>query len=151
MHELMNVSEIELTYKSKVKPSDRKKVTSSKNAADLFRAVYEYGGKIEYKELFYAMYLNRNNRVLGVLLISEGGLSGTVVDAKIVFQGALKLNASAVILCHNHPSGNLKPSQADTDITRKIKEGGKLLDIDILDHIILTSESYYSFADEGIF
>jgi DNA repair protein RadC len=88
--------------------------------------------------------------VLGISEISTGGFAGTVADPKVIFSIALKACASSIILSHNHPSGNLKPSQADLNLTRKIKSGGELLDIAVLDHIILTSDSYFSFADEGI-
>ncbi|MCW3071308.1 MAG: repair protein [Bacteroidetes bacterium] len=87
--------------------------------------------------------------MLGFSKISQGGLSGTVVDAKVVFQVALKANASSILLAHNHPSGNLKPSEADLMITKNIREAGKLMEIPLVDHIILTDEGYYSFADEG--
>ncbi len=99
------------------------------------------------------MYLNRANRVLNWKEISRGGAAGTVVDLKHIFVVGIRLNASSIVLCHNHPSGNMKPSEADVKITRKIVESGKMLDMIILDHIILGGESdvtHYSFADEGI-
>ena len=96
------------------------------------------------------MLLNRANKVLGFSKISSGGTSGTLVDVKIIFQIALKSNASSIILGHNHPSGNLKPSDADIRITRTIKEAGKMMEIPLVDHLILTDENYYSFADEGM-
>jgi DNA repair protein RadC len=96
------------------------------------------------------MFTNRANKVLGIFELSTGGVSGTVADPKLIFAAALKVAASGLILSHNHPSGNLQPSQADIDLTRKIKEAGKLLEIQLLDHIILTTEGYYSFADEGL-
>jgi DNA repair protein RadC len=83
-------------------------------------------------------------------MISSGGISGTVLDTRVIFQGALLANASSLIIFHNHPSSNLKPSKADKDITNKIKKAGELLDIILLDHLIITEHSYYSFADEGI-
>lgn len=144
------VSEIEITYKSKTKPSEREKITMSKDCERIFRSIYDIN-KIEHKEMFYAMYLNKSNKVLGVLLISEGGVTGTVADPKLIFQGALKLNATGIVLSHNHPSGNLQPSEEDKKLTHKIKEGAKLLDMVVIDHIIITSEYYLSFADEGIF
>jgi len=88
--------------------------------------------------------------VLGIVEVSTGGIAGTVADPKLIFAAALKGAATEIILSHNHPSGNLAPSQADIDVTRKIKEGGKLLKIAVLDHIIITSERYFSFADEGL-
>jgi DNA repair protein RadC len=94
--------------------------------------------------------LNRSNAVLGILSVSKGGISGTVTDVRLIFQGALKTNASGIIVAHNHPSGNALPSDSDKKITQKIKEAGNLLDIQLLDHIIiLPVEGYYSFADEG--
>jgi DNA repair protein RadC len=87
---------------------------------------------------------------LGVMSISKGGVSGTVVDPKLVFSGALKALACSIILSHSHPSGNTKPSQADIAITKRLKQGGELLDIGILDHLIITPDAYYSFADEGL-
>jgi DNA repair protein RadC len=88
--------------------------------------------------------------VLGYCQISSGGLSGTVADVRIIMQAALKSNACSIILSHNHPSGNLIPSEADKDLTKKIREAGKFLDIPALDHLIITSETYFSFADEGL-
>ena len=92
------------------------------------------------------MLLNRANKVLGIFEVSSGGSTGTVADPKLVFAAAIKANACGIILAHNHPSGNLQPSQADIDLTKKMKEGGKLLEIQILDHVIITTEGYYSFA-----
>jgi len=94
--------------------------------------------------------LNRANRVIGIFNLSTGGTVGTVAEPKLVFASSILRNASSIILAHNHPSGNLKPSTADTELTKKMKEAGKLLDIPVLDHLIVTSEGYYSFADEGI-
>ena len=96
------------------------------------------------------MLLNRANRVLGIVNISQGGMAGTIADPKVIFAAAIKSAASQIILIHNHPSGNLKPSQADISLTRKLKTGGELLDIAVLDHIILTKDSYVSLAEEGI-
>ena len=101
------------------------------------------------QEQFKILLLNRANKVLGIYEVSTGGMSGTVADPKLIFATALKACASSIILSHNHPSGNLKPSNADLQLTQKVKEGGKLLDIEVYDHIILTTEGYYSFADEG--
>ena len=88
---------------------------------------------------------------LGIMHVSKGGISGTVTDVRILFQAAIKANASGIIVCHNHPSGNLNPSESDTKLTQKIKEAGNLMDIQLLDHLILTTDdSYYSFADNGL-
>lgn len=96
------------------------------------------------------MLLNRANKVLGVFEVSTGSTTATVADPKIIFAAAIKANASGIIIAHNHPSGNLSPSQQDIDLTRKVKDGGKILEVQLLDHVIITTESYYSFADEGI-
>ncbi|MBK9424237.1 MAG: JAB domain-containing protein [Bacteroidetes bacterium] len=140
--------EIKVAYSSKVKVSERIKITSSTCAAELLRSIWSED--LEIREEFNILLLNRANHVLGWFNVSVGGTSATVIDPKLIFSVALKCNASGVILAHNHPSGNLKPSEADLNLTTKLKEGGKILEIQILDHIILTSESYYSFADEGI-
>jgi DNA repair protein RadC len=101
-------------------------------------------------EEFWILLLNRANKVIGKEKISAGGVSGTVVDAKIIFRKTLEVApASSIILCHNHPSGNRNPSQADIDLTKKLKDAGEKLDILVLDHLIIAEDSYYSFADEG--
>lgn len=143
------VAEIEVIYATKIRPSDRLKVTTSHDAANTFREMWSQS--MEHKESFYALYLNRNNRVLGIHKIAEGGLCGTVVDVRCIFQVALKANSCSVIVAHNHPSGNEIPSEADKTITRKIKEAGLTLDIPLLDHLImLPGDGYMSFADEGL-
>lgn len=101
-------------------------------------------------EEFWIVLLNRANRVTGKVKISSGGVSGTVVDAKIVFRKALEERATSIILCHNHPSGNLRPSQADIDLTKKLRNAGQNLDISVLDHLIISEKGYFSFADEGL-
>ncbi|WCT13595.1 RadC family protein [Mucilaginibacter jinjuensis] len=101
-------------------------------------------------EEFWILLLSRNNKVIGKELISKGGLSGTVADPKIIFNIALLHQASSIILAHNHPSGNLKPSQQDIDLTRKLHQAGKILDINVFDHLIITDDGFLSFADEGL-
>ncbi len=96
------------------------------------------------------MLLNRAHKVQGIFEVSTGGVSGTVADPKIIFAAAIKANSSGIIVAHNHPSGNLRASQADIDLTRKLKDGGRILEIQLLDHIIVTTEGYFSFADEGL-
>ena len=146
---LMNVAEIKISYSTNVPASERITITSSYKASSIFTEVFN--GEVEYRENMYVLLLNRANKVLGVSHISMGGVSGTVCDPKILFQVALKAHASGIILCHNHPSGNRNPSDADERLTRKIQEGGKILDIPLLDHIILTPDNeYFSFADEGL-
>lgn len=103
-----------------------------------------------HREEFWVIYLNRANRLLHRERISSGGVSGTVVDIKLIFKSALERLASALALCHNHPSGNLKPSDADISLTRKVVQAGKVMDIAVIDHLIVTDSGYFSFADEGL-
>jgi DNA repair protein RadC len=145
----LKIAEIEVKYSTKIKPSERVKITCSSDAADAFRSVWRQ--PLELKECFYAMFLNRGNKVLGILLISEGGLSGCSVDVRSIFSAALKANSSSVILAHNHPSGNGSPSESDLKITNKVKSAGEILDIQVLDHVILLPDGYTSLADEGCF
>lgn len=146
---LKTVAEVELIYKSKVKPSERPLVNSSSKCYQLLLQTWDEN-KIDFVEQFKVLLLNRCNRVLGILELSQGGITGTVADIRLVMTAALKANAIAIILSHNHPSGNLKPSRTDEELTRKIKTAGVFLDIQVLDHIIVTSEGYYSFTDEGV-
>lgn len=145
---ISKAAEIKILYKTKVKAADRPKLTGSYEAAQIFRPFFD--DYMEYKEAFHVAYLTRENRVLAVIRVSEGGLSSTVVDARQVMQPAILLNAGCMILAHNHPSGNLKPSDADRNLTNKIREAAKLFDIELLDHIILTADSHYSFADDAL-
>ena len=145
---LCTVDEIELVYKSKMKPSERPMVKTSTDVYELFKQTWDEN-KIEFVEQFKVMILNRANRVLGIIEVSTGGITGTVADPRLIFVAALKANGTSILLCHNHPSSNLKPSTSDEQLTKKIKEGGKLLEIAVLDHLIISNEGYYSFADEG--
>jgi DNA repair protein RadC len=144
----MQITEIELTYKYKIKASDRVQVKSSTEVYDVLVANWDQS-KMELVEQFKILLLDRMNKVLGICDISTGGTAGTVVDAKLIFTAALKANAQGIILCHNHPSGHVLPSSADEQLTQKLKNAGKLLDIAVLDHLIISNEGYYSFADEG--
>lgn len=144
-----NVAEVELVYRNKVKASLRPVVKSSKDAYRLLLESWDKN-KLEFIEQFRLLLLNRSGKVLGLLDVSTGGICGTVADPRVVFAAALKANAAAVILSHNHPSGNTKPSREDEKLTDKMKEAGKLLDITVHDHIIVAAEEYYSFADEGL-
>jgi len=146
---LFMVSEIKVSYQPKFKACERPKVNSSKDAYNILFNNWDQG-RIEMSEQFCILLLNRANHVIGMTEISSGGFSGTVVDPKLIFGIALKSCTSGIILCHNHPSSNLKPSQQDLTITRKLVEAGKLLDLLILDHIILTKTGYFSFGDEGL-
>jgi DNA repair protein RadC len=144
-----NLAEISVSYSSKVKSKERRKITSSKEAEAILRVIWSEG-KIELREEFYILLLNRANDVLGWCQIGAGGLTGTVCDPRLVFSIALKCLACSVILAHNHPSGNTQPSASDIQLTKNLYEGGKLLEITVLDHLILTAEGFYSFADEGL-
>jgi len=145
--ELYQIAEVQLSYKTIVKPSERPKITCSQDSYDVLLKSWDEN-KLEFVEQAKVMLLNRANRVLGICDLSTGGVAGTVVDPKLIFMAALKANASSIILAHNHPSSNLKPSDADTKLTKKIKEAGSFLDMPLLDHIIVTKEGYYSFADD---
>lgn len=147
---LYQVAEIELVYKTRVKISERPQIKASSDAYQVLKQSWDEN-KIEFVEQFKVMLLNRGNKVLGIYEVSTGGISGTVADIRLIFAAALKCNASSMVLAHNHPSSNTKPSEADIQLTRRIKEAGKLLEIKVLDHIIVTVESYFSFADEGEF
>ena len=121
------------------------KITHSSQAFEIFRSLM---GDNHYEQ-FWMLLLNRGNRLMRKIPISEGGISGTVVDPKKIFNIVLEFHSSSIIIGHNHPSGNLEPSEADTRLTRKIRDAGALLDIALLDHIIVGDDSYYSFADQG--
>lgn len=125
---------------------DKPKITCSKDAFDILYPFMED----QVHEEFWVLYLNRANKVIAAKNISKGGISGTVADCRIIYHNALELLASAVILSHNHPSGNLKPSESDLQLTRKLKEAGAFLEIPVLDHLIIGESGYLSFADEGL-
>lgn len=139
------VSEVQLKYK-RMAPHTGARITSSSIAADIFRSDWE---DIDYIETFKVLYLDRRNNVLAVHRISTGGTAGVIVDAKIIFQGALLIHASHIILAHNHPSGDTAPSNVDIQLTKKLMTAAKYLDLEVLDHIIISSEGYTSLADTG--
>lgn len=143
------VAEIEIVYKTKVKPSNRPKITGSKDIYPLLLSIWDMN-LIELQEQFIVLLLNRNNRVLGVYKASTGGITGTVADPRLILAAALKAGAASIILSHNHPSSSVAPSRADEQLTQKIKMAASYHDISVLDHIIITTEGYYSFADEGL-
>ena len=142
------VSEVELTYKNNVPYNQRQKISNSQGAYEILTNLFPEN-TMDYRETFIVLYLNRANQVLGYSVISQGGTSNTIVDIKMVIQTALLANASCIMLAHNHPSGNLRPSSDDNRITNRIIEAARLFDITVLDHIIITNESYYSFTDNG--
>lgn len=124
----------------------QKKISSSKSVFELLQPII---GELPHEE-FWIVYLNNSNKVLQTMQLSKGGITGTFVDVRLVFKSAIQLGAVAVILGHNHPSGTLKPSNADKALTQKLKVAGESLDIKVLDHVIVTENSYFSFADENI-
>ena len=142
------VSEVELTYKNSVPYNQRQTISNSQGAYEILTNLFPEN-TMDYRETFIVLYLNRANQVLGYSVISQGGTSSTTVDIKMVIQTALLANASCIMLAHNHPSGNLHPSSDDNKITKRIIEAARLFDITVLDHIIITNESYYSFTDNG--
>ena len=140
------VGEVELSYKPKFK--NLHKIVSSEDAYKYLLPTYKEG-TICYKEYFKVLFLNQANQVLGYTLISEGGITETSVDVRVILQAALLTNSMALVLAHNHPSGNLRPSRQDMEITKQVKEAAKLIRITVIDHLILTDAGYYSFSDEG--
>ena len=147
--EWSKVAEVELVYKTKVKASERPLIKTSKDCYETLLKVWDEN-RIEFQEEFKVLLLNRANRVTGVYEASSGGITGTVADPRLILAAAIKSLSVIIVLAHNHPSGNLKPSRADEELTLKIKEAAKYHDITVLDHIIVTNEGYYSFADEGL-
>ena len=117
-----------------------------KDVADIFQPLL---ADLQHEE-FWILFLNRSNKVINRTKLSQGGISGTVTDVRIVMKKAIECLASGIIVCHNHPSGNLNPSESDSKITQKIKEAGNLMDIQLLDHLIISDKDYYSFADNGL-
>lgn len=141
------VAALELGRRRQAAASLEKPVVSS--SADV--AVYLQASLRDYKhEVFAVIYLNRANKINDIKIISEGGITGTVADPRIILKLALEKDAVSLILCHNHPSGSLRPSRADEELTQKIKEAARYFDIKVLDHLIVSDDGYYSFADEGI-
>jgi len=125
--------------------SSSQSIKSSKDVYEIFEPLVS---DLPHEE-FWILLLNRSNRIIGKTKVSQGGVAGTVIDTKLIMKSAIENLASSIILCHNHPSGNLNPSGSDIDITNKIKTAANCLDMKLLDHIIVTDHSYYSFLDEG--
>ena len=144
---LTNIPELTLKFKSGI--IKKVQIKSSKDAADYLRTMFN-DDTMEVSESVIVVYMNRSNNSIGWFKVSQGGISGTVIDVRLVLVTALKCLASGMIICHNHPSGNTSPSDADVKITQKLKEAGSLMDVQLLDHLILTPDGgYFSFADEG--
>jgi len=141
-----NLAEIKVSYSTNNIP--KIKITKGEEA---YRVLLEFWdkGTIELQEEFKVLLLNKANEVLGIYPLSIGGITAAIVDVRLIFSVALKCNATGIIICHNHPSGNLKPSVADINITKKIKECSTLLDITLIDHLIISKEGFYSFINSG--
>jgi DNA repair protein RadC len=142
------VAEIQLTYRNDVHPKERAKVSNTYEMAELFRSNWS-AETIELREEFKVAIFNHANQVLGICSLSQGGVSGTVVDLRLILITALRINGTGISIAHNHPTGSLKPSGSDLETTKKLKAACQLMDIKLLDHIILTRHGYTSLADEG--
>ncbi len=143
-----NLSEVAISYKTKVKATDRLKMSTSADVYALLKGIYNMD-TVEHHEEFVILLLNRAMRVLGWAKISVGGITSAVVDGRIIFQHALLANATNIIMSHNHPSGLVQPSEQDKSLTERLVKAGKLLEIEIKEHLIFAKDGYYSFADEG--
>lgn len=141
------IKELQAVYKAKTELK-QSQVKNRSIAADWIKDVWPVD--ITHREAFACIFLNRKNDTIGYSVVSIGGVSATTVDVKIIYQNALLCNASSIILVHNHPAGTTKPSDADIGLTTKVTKAGKLLDINVLDHIIITETEQYSFADNGL-
>lgn len=140
------IAALELKKRAEKENNTGAKITGSNVAFDCLKPFAQF---LNHEE-FFVMFLNRANKVIKIEQTSKGGIAGTVVDVRIIFKRAIELNASSMILAHNHPSGNLEPSQNDIEITKKMVQAGTLMDVPVLDHLILTDSEYKSFADEGL-
>lgn len=141
------VAALELGRRRKIEDViQRGKISGSRDVFDLFLPIL---GDLPHEE-FWVLFLNRSNLIIDKSKISQGGIAGTVTDIRLIMKQAIDKLAVSIILCHNHPSGNLKPSEADSRITKKLKDSGEILDVSVLDHIIVSEASFFSFADEGL-
>lgn len=141
------IAEIKISYTNR--NLIEQKITTSEKAFEVLTKIWDQG-LIQLQEEFKMLLLDRNNNLLGFYSLSKGGISGTVVDLKLLFAVALKSKASAILLAHNHPSGNLKASNEDIELNKRIKSAAKFLDIHFLDHLIISSKGFSSFSDEGL-
>lgn len=146
---LLQVAEVQVTYRNKIPFAERPKINCSGDAEKIFRT--HWSDDMELVEEFNVLFLTRSNHVKGLFRLSRGGMTGTVADTRILFATALKSLSTALIISHNHPSGSLKPSSQDIELTKKLCAIGKIHDIPVLDHLILAPHSgYYSIADDGM-
>lgn len=135
---------------NKIDLNEAKKITTAQQAADVFKAIEDFNKTIDCYEQFYTIYLNQNSKILSVCCIGSGGETSCTVSVQKIAQGAILQNAQGIILSHNHPSGNLAPSDQDKKLTRQIVSAMELFNIKVLDHLIITSDNYYSFSNNGI-
>ena len=142
------VCELSIGYRRAA--TKRIKVTRASEVVEFARTYFYSQDVIEYVEKFFVIFVDRSNQIYAWKEMSTGGLSGTVADPRTIFQAALLCHSTAIFACHNHPSGNVQPSAADIGLTKKLCEAGKVLEITVLDHIIVTTDSFYSFADDGL-
>jgi len=140
------IAAMELAGRRQITKAKRKKITSSRDIFDLLHHKFR---DLNHEE-FWVVFMNRANQIIEFEQVSIGGMTGTVADPKVIFNKALSKNACSIIVAHNHPSGNLKPSRADIDLTKKLRNAGQLLDLPLLDHLIITASGFYSFADEAM-
>ena len=145
--EFYNIPEIILTYKTNFKASERPQISCIEDACEIFSQAWD-DSKLDFVEEAKVMLLNRANRLIGICNLSSGGITGTVMDERMIFAAALKANASQVIVAHNHPSDNLTPSVANRRLTEKLRAGGDILGINVLDHIIVCKSGYYSMNED---
>jgi DNA repair protein RadC len=149
MNQIYKVSEVKLSYKTKPTKPEKVRVNSPAECYKVFINHWEKG-QIEHKETLRMLLLNQANVVLGIYKISEGGISDTSIDVRIIMQAALLANATSIVLAHNHPSGNLSPGYGDIEVTKLIKEAARVMNITVHDHIIVCKNGFYSFANKGI-
>lgn len=145
---MARITEVTINYSPRRKPTTLPIIRSSADSENCFRKVWSK--RIQHIEEMYLLLIDRANQVTGYMKVSMGGVSSTLVDPKVIFQAALKANSSGIIIAHNHPSGNIRPSENDIRLTRRIREAAGFMEISFLDHLIMTKESYFSFADDGI-
>lgn len=139
-------AEVQLSFKQKIKPTT--KLVSSEDCYQFFLSTYDEG-EIDYRESFRVVYLNSSLKVVGWMTVATGGITEVLVDPRIVLQGALLTNATLLIACHNHPSGSVRPSKDDDRLTERLKKACEVMNIKMLDHLVITEDSYYSYNDEG--
>ena len=148
--ETAKAPEIEIHYKTAVRPAQRPQIQSAPDVYNTMTENGEMARNMEYKEMFFALYLNQANKLLALHKIGEGTTTAAPVDVKFIMQGAIMTNAAALIVCHNHPSGSTSPSRNDKLMTEKIRKAAELFDIRLTDSVIITADNYFSFVEEGI-